>query len=158
MAGWATFTTRTTCTASSRASTSATSRATSALVASTRRQRAPQRVKPEWPSARLACNSTWPAWPRLCQTARSRPCRPCAHAEQTVHFRCAGDNGCNYGACFNPLAVDSYHTRCVHDASFCSTVEQYYTAAQVVHPLADICTLGAYTFTILTPLLTPGSE
>ena len=42
-----------------------------------------------------------------------------------------GDNGCNYGACYNPLAVDSYHTRCVHDASFCSTVEQYYTAEQV---------------------------
>ena len=45
-----------------------------------------------------------------------------------------GDNGCNYGACYNPLAVDSYHTRCVHDASFCSTLEQYYTAAQVAHP------------------------
>ena len=42
-----------------------------------------------------------------------------------------GDNGCNYGACHNPLAVGSYHTRCVHDASFCSTVEQYYTAEQV---------------------------
>lgn len=91
-------------------------------------------LKPEWPTGRL-----WPAirhlaglaQPRLCQPARDRIRRPCAHAEQTVRFRCAGDNGCNYGACFNPLTVDSFHTRCVHDASFCSTMEQYYTAEQV---------------------------
>ena len=85
---------------------------------------------------------------RLCRTARSRLRRPCAHAEQTVHFRCAGDNGCNYGACFNPAqAVDGYRTRCVHDASFCSTTEQYYTAAQVLTPSpAYIRACGFYTF------------
>jgi hypothetical protein len=44
----------------------------------------------------------------------------------------AGDNGCNYGACFNPLAVEIYHTRCVHGPSSCSSQEQYYTPEQVM--------------------------
>ena len=102
-------------------------------------------LNPEWPTGRPACHTApgrpGPA-PPLPQSARDRIRRPCAHAEQVVRFRCAGDNGCNYGACFSPVAIAStlspstagYHTRCVHDASFCSTTEQYYTAEQVLTP------------------------